>query len=509
MIDSPLVFALLTFLPATLGFLGCVYHRTFFPICLAFLAFVSAFSVAGLINSWEATYTLMWVGGIQFSFDQYTYQLLFGSSFSIFSSLFLFRKYLSHYFYQVSLILMSALIVSFSAVDLVSIYIALELTGFCAFLLIADRNDNKSLFNSFQYLIGGGLAMLIYLIGVVSAFQFSGSFLIKDLSAVTPIALCLIVAGLLTKAGIFICGLWVPNIYSHASPQSSSILAGCVTCAGIAPIARMSNDLVPIANSMVVIGVISAVIAALYAVFERDDGRALGWSSVSQLGLAILSPTYACVYAMQHGICKSLLFSTLSPENPPHQNVNHELEHFLQEKEVSISNFQNYSTLIVFVIASLSVMAIPFTSGFVTKNLLKGDIPTNAKIIVSTSTLLTTTVYVRLIWSRVQTFLRHDKVINTGEFHNSVKFRWYSNQFYLCLCSIAIIALGLSNWTYINYQNIVNSLTATVLGIILYSSVVGLQTSKMVKPVTRTLDLVGAPFVVAALLLANLLYFKI
>ena len=508
MIDSPLVFALLTFLPATLGFLGCVYHRTFFPICLAFLGSVSAFSIAGLINSWEAAYTLMWLGGIEFSFDQYTYQLLFGSSFSIFSSLLLFRKYLSHYFYQISLILMSALIVSFSAVDLVSIYIALELTGFCAFLLIADRNDNKSLFNSFQYLIGGGLAMLIYLIGVVTAFQYSGSFLIKDLSAVTPIALCLIVAGLLTKAGIFICGLWVPNIYSHASPQSSSILAGCVTCAGIAPIARMSNDLVPIANSMVVIGVISAVIAALYAVFERDDGRALGWSSVSQLGLAILSPTYACVYAMQHGICKTLLFSTLSPENPPHQKVNQE-ERTLQEKKESLSNFQNYSALIVFVVASLSVMAFPFTSGFVTKNLLKGDIPTNAKIIVSTSTLLTTTVYVRLIWSRVQKFLIYDKIINAEEIQKSTKYRWYSNQFYLCLCSIAIIVLGLSDWSYMSYQNIVNSLTATVLGIILYSSVVGLQTSKMVKPVSRTLDLVGAPFVVAALLLANLLYFKI
>ena len=46
-------------------------------------------------------------------------------------------------------------------------FIALELLGFSAFLLIADRNDKKSLFHAFQYLIGGGLAMLIYLIGVV------------------------------------------------------------------------------------------------------------------------------------------------------------------------------------------------------------------------------------------------------------------------------------------------------------------------------------------------------
>ena len=71
---------------------------------------------------------------------------------------------------------------------------------FCAFILIADRNDNKSLFHSFQYLIGGGLAMLIYLIGVVQGFQFSGSFLISDLSTATTPALCLIVAGLLTTA---------------------------------------------------------------------------------------------------------------------------------------------------------------------------------------------------------------------------------------------------------------------------------------------------------------------
>ncbi|GIR24664.1 MAG: hypothetical protein CM15mP39_04750 [Synechococcus sp.] len=62
---------------------------------------------------------------------------------------------------------------------------------------------------------------------------------------------------------------------------------------------------------MIVIGVISAVVAAIYAVFERESGRALGWSSVSQLGIAILSPAYGCIYAMQHGICKALLFSTL------------------------------------------------------------------------------------------------------------------------------------------------------------------------------------------------------
>ena len=85
--------------------------------------------------------------------------------------------------------------------------------------------------------------MLIYLIGVIQAFTYTGSFALDDLSLAPSTALCLIVAGLLTKSGIFLCGIWVPNIYTNASIQSSSILSGCVTCAGIAPISRMSQIL--------------------------------------------------------------------------------------------------------------------------------------------------------------------------------------------------------------------------------------------------------------------------
>ena len=309
MIEFSLFYVCITFVPAVLGFLGCVFPAFIYPISIFFLAGLSGFSLFGIFGNWEIAYRLMWIGGIEFSFDQYTYPLLFSAAFSILSSILLFRRCLSHYFYQITLVLLTALMVSFSAVDLISIYIALELTGFCAFLLIADNNDRKSLFFAFQYLIGGGLAMLIYLIGVIGAYRYSETFLLADLSSANPTALCLIFAGLLTKSGIFLCGLWVPNIYAHVKPQSSAVLAGCVTCAGIAPIARMSVDLVPIGNSMVVIGVLSAVVAALYAVFERDDGRALGWSSVSQLGLAILSPSFSCLYAMQHGVCKTLLFN--------------------------------------------------------------------------------------------------------------------------------------------------------------------------------------------------------
>ena len=499
MTESPLFFVVLTYLPATLGFLGCIKPKFIFPVAMLSLLGISGISLRAIFSGFETSYKLMWTGGIEFSFDQNTFPLLFGASLSLLIVLSLYRDKLSHYFYQICLVLLTALTVSFSAQDLISIYIALELTGFCAFILIADRNDNKSLFHSFQYLIGGGLAMLIYLIGVVQGFQFSGTFLISDLSTATTPALCLIVAGLLTKAGIFICGLWVPNIYSHANRQTAAILSGCVTCAGIAPIARLSESMEPIGNSMVVIGVLSGIIAALYAVFERDDGRALGWSSVSQLGLAILSPSYACIYAMQHGLCKTLLFSTLSS---PHEN-----ESDKNSEQQSPTNVPEWLLVTIFVIASLSIMGLPLTSGFLTKTWLKGDIPLEASLITSTSTLLTATVYARLIWTRVSLNRRNLTIQQIRKAVDNIRINPQS--MILLLSGILIIAFSLSYPGAYYYENIQSSLTAIVLASFLYTSVAGLQTESFVKPVTKTLDLVGAPFVVAALLLANLFYFKI
>ena len=499
MIDSPIFFVGLTYLPATLGFLGCVKPKLIFPIAILTLFGISGISLLAIFSGFETSYKLMWTGGIEFSFDQYTFPLLLGACLSILIVLSLYRDKLSHYFYQICLVLLTALTVSFSAQDLISIYIALELTGFCAFILIADRNDNKSLFHAFQYLIGGGLAMLIYLIGVVQGFQFSGTFLISDLSTATTPALCLIVAGLLTKAGIFICGLWVPNIYSHANRPTAAIMSGCVTCAGVAPIARLSVSMEPIGNSMVVIGVLSGIIAALYAVFERDDGRALGWSSVSQLGLAILSPSYACIYAMQHGLCKTLLFSTLS--SPNNNNTGNYSE------QESPSNVPEWLLVTIFVIASLSIMGLPFTSGFITKTWLKGDIPLEASLIASTSTLLTATVYARLIWTRISMYRRNITIQHKDQVINNKTMN--AQTIILFISGISIILFSFTYPGAYYYENIQSSLTAIVLASFLYTSVAGLQTENFVKPVTKTLDLVGAPFVVAALLLANLFYFKI
>ena len=509
MINTEILLPGLIFLPAVLGFIGCVLPRITFPVGVLMLLVYAGLSATLIGSDASYAFTLIGEGGIQFSVDNYTFPLVFGSAITLLIVFALFSKRFSHYYYQVCLVLFTALLISFSTVDLVSMFIALELLGFSAFLLIADRNDQKSLFHAFQYLIGGGLAMLIYLIGVVQAFTFTGSFLLEDLSQAPETALCLIIAGLLTKSGVFLCGLWVPNIYSHANCQSSAILSGCVTCAGIAPIARMSQSLAPISDSMVVIGVISAVIAAIYAVFERESGRALGWSSVSQLGIAILSPTYACIYAMQHGICKALLFSTLHATTTEPQSDHH----LHNPSKSSPPPVEELIRVVVFVVASLSIMGFPLLSGFVTKNWVKGDLPYEAKIIYSTAALLTSTVYARLIFDRVSHFVKHihfKASIRVSQLSRNLIDLMSSPRLMVLLTSVVfLIAYSFVDVDLYSTISIRSAIVSALLGGVLFISVVGIQADEFVKPVTRTLDLVGAPFLVAALLLANLLYLKI
>ncbi len=399
MINNPIFFTSLIFFPILCGFMGCIYPRVFFNIGLITILFNSLTALAGYFIDFTYTYRLIGPGGILLSFDRNSLPLIFGAGVVFLITFFLRSKFFSHYFYQICLVLFSALSISFLSKDLISLYIALELTGFCAFLLIADKNDHKSLFNSFQYLIGGGLAMLIYLIGVIQSFTYTGSFLLDDLINAPPTALCLIAAGLLTKAGVFLCGVWVPNIYSYSNPQSSAILSGCVTCAAIAPLSRLSNILDPINNSLIVIGVLSAILGAIVALIETDQGRTLGWSSVSQLGIAILSPTYGCLYAMQHGICKSILFLTLN-ENPSSKI-------YKNPDFKNLSNNGNFKELIfifAFIISSLSISGFPFLTGYISKGLIKNDLPNEVLLIFNTSSLLTSVVYVKLIFLELKIY---------------------------------------------------------------------------------------------------------
>jgi len=212
------------------------------------------------------------------------------------------------------MVLQAGLNSAFVAVDLVSLYVALEVVGIAAFLLVLRQRQGLQLWIALRYLLLGNSVMTLYLLGVALLYLHTGSFRLEALTALLQapgslaVALALLLVGLLTKAGVFASGLWLPRTHAEAPADVSALLSGVVVGAGLCPLLRLSQALPVLQPLLLTIGLASALLGVLYALAESDLKRLLAWSTVSQVGLVILDPAVGGLYALAHGLAKAGLF---------------------------------------------------------------------------------------------------------------------------------------------------------------------------------------------------------
>ncbi|MBD1881449.1 cation:proton antiporter [Coleofasciculus sp. FACHB-T130] len=266
------------------------------------------------------------------------------------------------FFYAQAIILHGSLNAAFACADFISLYVALEVSGIAAFLLITYTRTDRSIWVGLRYLFISNTAMLFYLVGAVLAYQTNHSFSFASLRGAPPEALALVFLGLLIKGGIFVSGLWLPLTHSESETPVSALLSGVVVKAGVYPLVRcalMVDELDPLIR---IFGVGTALLGVFYAVFEKDAKRMLAFHTVSQLGFILAAPVVGGFYALTHGLVKSALF--LIAGALPSRNFKE-----LQHKPI------NTKVWIALVIASFSISGFPLLSGFgakvlTTKNLL-------------------------------------------------------------------------------------------------------------------------------------------
>ena len=255
------------------------------------------------------------------------------------------------FFYAQTIILHGSINAAFVCADFISLYVALEVSGIAAFLLIAYPRSDRSIWVALRYLFISNVAMLFYLVGAVLAYKANHSFSFASLRGAPPEAIALIFLGLLVKGGIFISGLWLPLTHSEAETPVSAMLSGIVVKAGVYPLVRcalMVDEFDPIIR---LFGVGTALLGVFYAVFEKDTKRMLAFHTVSQLGFILAAPKVGGFYALTHGLVKSALFMTAGAL--PSRNFKE-----LQQKPI------NTRVWIALVIASFSISGFPMLSGF-------------------------------------------------------------------------------------------------------------------------------------------------
>jgi NADH-quinone oxidoreductase subunit L len=251
-----------------------------------------------------------------------------------------------------------------------------EITALCSYGLISFYNDDaKAVAGGMKALIitqVGGVGLLA---GTLIAFSNLHSFQIADLlknaSTLPAVALSWIAFSFLVaaaaKSAQFPFHTWLPDAMEAPTPVSALIHAATMVNAGIYLLARFypAFEAVPYWKiSVLLVGLISALIAALSAMIATDLKRALAYSTVSQLGYMVYAIGAGGIFASQfhllsHAVFKALLF--LSAGSVIHSVGTRDMRRMgnLSKRMPFVRN--------VFIIGALALAGIPILNGFWSK----------------------------------------------------------------------------------------------------------------------------------------------
>ena len=219
--------------------------------------------------------------------------------------------------------------------SLLLLFIFWELVGLASYLLIGFWIERPSAAAAAKKaFITTRIGDMGFFLGMLWLYNRSGTLLFYDdgkgclesvglamLGASATFIPLLIFFGAVGKSGQFPLHVWLPDAMEGPTPVSALIHAATMVAAGVFLVARVYplfslgaiNGVTSSLTVVVWIGVTTALMAALIATAQADIKRILAYSTVSQLGLMMVSLGVGGVAAgimhlLAHGFFKALLF---------------------------------------------------------------------------------------------------------------------------------------------------------------------------------------------------------
>jgi NADH-quinone oxidoreductase subunit L len=254
-----------------------------------------------------------------------------------------------------------------------------EITALCSYALISFYNDDpKAVAGGMKALIitqVGGLGLLL---GAALLYAYSGSFdinlFISNPNLFPSQILSVMGFGFLiaaaAKSAQFPFQTWLPDAMEAPSPISALIHAATMVNAGVYLLARFFpafKDVPGWTMSVMIVGMLSALMAALMALVANDLKRVLAYSTVSQLGYMVYAVGAGGILASQfhlfsHSVFKALLF--LAAGAVIHSVGTRDM------REMGGLGKKLPFARVVFIIGSLALAGIPILNGFWSKELI-------------------------------------------------------------------------------------------------------------------------------------------
>src|ERR1041384_5193297 len=276
--------------------------------------------------------------------------------------------------------------------SLLLLFISWELVGLASYLLIGFWIHKPSAAAAAKKaFITTRIGDLGFFLGLLWLYRSTGTLLFYDDgkgcleaagllaigSSATFIAL-LIFFGAVGKSGQFPLHVWLPDAMEGPTPVSALIHAATMVAAGVFLVARVYplfslGAINGVTSSLIVvvwIGVTTALMAALIAIAQADIKRILAYSTVSQLGLMMVSLGVGGVAAgimhlLAHGFFKALLFLGAG-------SVIHGLHHEQDLRKMGGLRGQMPLTFMTYAVGMLALSGAPllFSGGWTKEEIL-------------------------------------------------------------------------------------------------------------------------------------------
>ena len=272
------------------------------------------------------------------------------------------------------------MIILVTANNFLLMFVGWEGVGICSYLLVCfwftRIAANQSSISAFLTNRVGDCFLTIGMFAILWSFgniDYSTVFSLAPFvseNIVTIIGICLLI-GAMAKSSQVGLHVWLPMAMEGPTPVSALIHAATMVTAGVYLLMRTS-PLIEYSSTVLIlclwIGAITTVFSSLIGLFQQDIKKVIAYSTMSQLGMMVIavglsSYNIALFHLVNHAFYKGLLFLGAGS-----------VIHAVSDNQ----DFRKYGglrpflplTYSVMLIASLSLVAFPFMTGFYSKDFI-------------------------------------------------------------------------------------------------------------------------------------------
>ena len=203
--------------------------------------------------------------------------------------------------------------------NLALLWVAVEVTTVISALLVAIEDTDGAAEAAWKYLLIASAGLSIALLGTIFMYyagaqvlgpHYGMAFAPLLRSArhlpVTPVRMAFVLAvlGFGTKVGLFPVHTWLPDAHSEAPTPVSALLSGSLLAVSFYAILRYYQVAVTALGPrfprdvLLVFGVATLLLAALYLLDQRDYKRLLAYSSMEHMGILAIGVSFGAPIAL-------------------------------------------------------------------------------------------------------------------------------------------------------------------------------------------------------------------